>query len=106
MNGAALTVLLVLGALLFAGGFLLGRRGGRGRPDRTSDVGTPVEHATFETLHTASLAAPPCAPDSPRRARARPPAGCAPCSARTRSASPTGTGCSPGTASANITASM
>lgn len=59
MNGAALTVLLVLGALLFAGGLLLGRRGGRGRPDRTSDVGTPVEHATFETLHTASLAAPP-----------------------------------------------
>lgn len=24
-----------------------------------SDVGNPVEHATFETLHTASLAAPP-----------------------------------------------
>ncbi|MGW2659039.1 sensor histidine kinase, partial [Streptomyces sp. NPDC001478] len=29
------------------------------RPVRTSDVGNPVEHATFETLHTASLAAPP-----------------------------------------------
>ncbi|GGK01331.1 signal transduction histidine kinase [Streptomyces camponoticapitis] len=59
MTGAALAVLIVLGPLLLAGGYVLGRRTGRGRPDRTSDVGTPVEHATFETLHTASLAAPP-----------------------------------------------
>ncbi|MFJ5725066.1 sensor histidine kinase [Streptomyces sp. NPDC093149] len=50
--GYAVLVLLLLGA-----GFLLGRR--TARPVRTSDVGTPVEHATFETLHTASLAAPP-----------------------------------------------
>ncbi|MEU6014257.1 histidine kinase [Streptomyces sp. NPDC047515] len=49
--GYAVLVLLVLGV-----GFLLGRR--TARPVRTSDVGTPVEHATFETLHTASLAAP------------------------------------------------
>ncbi|MFE4857151.1 sensor histidine kinase [Streptomyces sp. NPDC056670] len=52
-----LAALLFLGPLLAAAGFLLGRRAaGRGR---ISDVGTPVEHATFETLHTASLAAPP-----------------------------------------------
>ncbi|MFD8963557.1 sensor histidine kinase [Streptomyces sp. NPDC059568] len=57
MSGAALAVLIVLGPLLLAGGFVLGRR--TARPARTSDVGTPVEHATFETLHTASLAAPP-----------------------------------------------
>ncbi|MFJ8311533.1 MULTISPECIES: sensor histidine kinase [unclassified Streptomyces] len=52
-----LAALLFLGPLLAGAGFLLGRRTARTR--RTSDVGTPVEHATFETLHTASLAAPP-----------------------------------------------
>jgi two-component system LytT family sensor kinase len=58
MSGAAaLAVLIALGPLLLAGGFLLGRR--TARPLRPSDVGTPVEHATFETLHTASLASPP-----------------------------------------------
>ncbi|MFC9647313.1 MULTISPECIES: sensor histidine kinase [unclassified Streptomyces] len=57
MSGSALAVLIVLGPLLLAGGFVLGRR--TARPERTSDVGTPVERATFETLHTASLAAPP-----------------------------------------------
>lgn len=57
MSGGSLAVLIVLGPLLLAGGFLLGRR--TARPVRPSDVGTPVEHATFETLHTASLAAPP-----------------------------------------------
>lgn len=106
MSGAALAVLIVLGALLSAGGYVLGRRTGQGRPDRTSDVGTPVEHATFETLHTASPRPRRCAPDSPRRARARPPAGCAHCWGPTRSASPTGTACWPGTVSASTTASM
>lgn len=57
MTGAAIAVLLVLVALLLGTGFWLGRR--TARPLRPSDVGTPVEHATFETLHTASLAAPP-----------------------------------------------
>ncbi|MET9361057.1 histidine kinase [Streptomyces sp. NPDC006632] len=52
-----LAALLFLGPLLAAAGFLLGRR--TARRARPSDVGTPVEHATFETLHTASLAAPP-----------------------------------------------
>nr|WP_202542802.1 histidine kinase [Streptomyces sp. SID2563] len=59
--------------MLFGGGLLLGRR--TARPLRTSDVGTPVEHATFETLHTASLAAPPLraglTEDSARRSARR-----------------------------------
>ncbi|WP_069752342.1 sensor histidine kinase [Streptomyces sp. EN16] len=57
MTGAAMAVLVVPAALLLGTGYLLGRR--TARPLRPSDVGTPVEHATFETLHTASLAAPP-----------------------------------------------
>ncbi|MGW4177265.1 sensor histidine kinase [Streptomyces rubiginosohelvolus] len=57
MTGAAVAVVVVLAALLVGAGCLLGRR--TARPMRPSDVGTPVEHATFETLHTASLAAPP-----------------------------------------------
>ncbi|WP_327112032.1 histidine kinase [Streptomyces sp. NBC_01341] len=56
MTGAGVAAIAVLALLLFGTGFLLGRTA---RPVRTSDVGTPVEHATFETLHTASLAAPP-----------------------------------------------
>ncbi|TPQ18500.1 sensor histidine kinase [Streptomyces sporangiiformans] len=42
---------------LLAAGFWLGRR--TTRPRSLGGLGTPVEHATFETLHTASLAAPP-----------------------------------------------
>ncbi|MFE2046102.1 sensor histidine kinase [Streptomyces sp. NPDC059477] len=42
---------------LLAAGFWLGRR--TARPDSLAGLGTPVEHATFQTLHTASLAAPP-----------------------------------------------
>ncbi|CAM5736880.1 hypothetical protein SALBM311S_08923 [Streptomyces alboniger] len=42
---------------LLAAGFWLGRR--TARPQNLGGLGTPVEHATFETLHTASLAAPP-----------------------------------------------
>ncbi|MET8838787.1 histidine kinase [Streptomyces rubiginosohelvolus] len=57
MTGAAVAVVVVLASLLVGAGYLLGRR--TARPVRPSDVGTPVEHATFETLHTASLAAPP-----------------------------------------------
>ncbi|MEE1841453.1 sensor histidine kinase [Streptomyces sp. JV190] len=57
MTGAGYAAPVLLALLLLGAGFLLGRR--TARPVRTSDVGTPVEHATFETLHTASLAAPP-----------------------------------------------
>ncbi|MEV5883925.1 histidine kinase [Streptomyces sp. NPDC052020] len=42
---------------LLAAGFWLGRR--TARPGSLAGLGTPVEHATFQTLHTASLAAPP-----------------------------------------------
>ncbi|GAA2285426.1 signal transduction histidine kinase [Streptomyces ruber] len=42
---------------LLAAGYRLGRRAARTRS--LAGLGTPVEHATFETLHTASLAAPP-----------------------------------------------
>ncbi|MBC9727209.1 sensor histidine kinase [Streptomyces sp. TRM68367] len=42
---------------LLAAGFWLGRR--TTRPQNLGGLGTPVEHATFQTLHTASLAAPP-----------------------------------------------
>ncbi|CAL9360638.1 Sensor histidine kinase BtsS [Streptomyces sp. enrichment culture] len=42
---------------LLAAGFWLGRR--TARPASLAGLGTPVEHATFQTLHTASLAAPP-----------------------------------------------
>lgn len=57
MTGAGYAVIVLIGVLLFGAGLLAGRR--TARPVRTSDVGNPVEHATFETLHTASLAAPP-----------------------------------------------
>jgi two-component system LytT family sensor kinase len=42
---------------LLAAGFWLGRR--TAAPPARGELGTPVEHATFQTLHTASLAAPP-----------------------------------------------
>ncbi|MEU1851219.1 histidine kinase [Streptomyces sp. NPDC019990] len=41
---------------MLAAGVWLGRR--TARPKTLGGLGTPVEHATFETLHTASLAAP------------------------------------------------
>ncbi|ANW21755.1 histidine kinase [Streptomyces clavuligerus] len=59
MTGTAIAVLAVVAVLLLVAGIALGRwferRGSR--PDL--DLGTPVERATFHTLHTASLAAPP-----------------------------------------------
>lgn len=87
---------------LLAAGFWLGRR--TARPENLGGLGTPVEHATFETLHTASLAAPPLraglteetARKSARRLRTL--------LARTPCAWPTRSGSSSGTASAAITA--
>ncbi|EFL30576.1 two-component system sensor kinase [Streptomyces viridochromogenes DSM 40736] len=52
LAGLCVAVLPVLAA-----GVWLGRR--TARPKSLGGLGTPVEHATFETLHTASLAAPP-----------------------------------------------
>ncbi|MDR3082720.1 MAG: sensor histidine kinase, partial [Streptomyces sp.] len=42
---------------LLAAGFWIGRR--TARPESLGGLGTPVEHATFQPLHTSSLAAPP-----------------------------------------------
>ncbi|MER7949789.1 histidine kinase [Streptomyces sp. NPDC096079] len=60
MSGIALAAAAAAGAVLLAAGFVLGRLTAR-RGGRTADpdLGTPVERATFHTLHTASLAAPP-----------------------------------------------
>ncbi|MCH0539734.1 histidine kinase [Streptomyces sp. MUM 203J] len=59
MTGTALAALVATGTLLLAAGFVVGRRTAlRGGRDGM-DLGTPVERATFHTLHTASLAAPP-----------------------------------------------
>ncbi|MEV6952212.1 histidine kinase [Streptomyces sp. NPDC051183] len=61
MTGAVLSVLVAAAAALLLGlGWAGGRRHAR-RGERAVglDLGTPVERATFHTLHTASLAAPP-----------------------------------------------
>ncbi|MEU8531001.1 histidine kinase [Streptomyces sp. NPDC048629] len=59
MNGIGYAALAVAGVLLLAAGFVLGRIAGRRGGRDGLDLGTPVERATFHTLHTASLAAPP-----------------------------------------------
>ncbi|MET9802520.1 histidine kinase [Streptomyces sp. NPDC006368] len=62
MSGATGTLLAALcaaGAVLLAAGFALGRLAARRAGRDVLDLGTPVERATFHTLHTASLAAPP-----------------------------------------------
>lgn len=81
MTGAVLAVMAAAGAALLLGlGWAAGRwHARRGERATGLDLGTPVERATFHTLHTASLAAPRCAPGSPRTPPARPPNGCAPC---------------------------
>ncbi|MCY0936489.1 sensor histidine kinase [Streptomyces sp. H34-S4] len=61
MTGALLSVLAAAGGALLLG---LGWAGGRRQARRSEralglHLGTPVERATFHTLHTASLAAPP-----------------------------------------------
>ncbi|MFF4717041.1 sensor histidine kinase [Streptomyces eurythermus] len=70
MNGLAL---LAAGApLLFAAGLATGRLTARRAARGGTDPGTPVERATFRTLHTASVAAPPLraglTPDAARKA--------------------------------------
>ncbi|MFE9254836.1 sensor histidine kinase [Streptomyces sp. NPDC006879] len=57
MTGA-LVAALTVGALLLGLGFVLGRRHHCPDEGAGADLGTPVERATFHTLHTASLAAP------------------------------------------------
>ncbi|WP_443080768.1 sensor histidine kinase [Streptomyces sp. PTD9-10] len=70
------TVALALAALaLFVLGAALGHAGARRQQENPAAPGTPVERATFHTLHTASLAAPPLraglTPDTARKAARR-----------------------------------
>ncbi|MFE7773762.1 sensor histidine kinase [Streptomyces sp. NPDC057445] len=59
MTGMALAALSAAAAVLLTVGFWLGRLTARRGTGPDLDLGTPVERATFHTLHTASLAAPP-----------------------------------------------
>ncbi|MGV9270421.1 sensor histidine kinase [Kitasatospora sp. NPDC003701] len=59
MTAGTLTAVCTAVVVLLAVGFLLGRASARRGSGRDLDLGTPVERATFQTLHTASLAAPP-----------------------------------------------
>ncbi|MER7623212.1 histidine kinase [Streptomyces sp. NPDC126503] len=60
MSGTAAAAAAAAGAVLVAAGYVLGRlTARRGHAAADLDLGTPVERATFHTLHTASLAAPP-----------------------------------------------
>ncbi|MFD0472274.1 hypothetical protein ACFQ0B_31230 [Nonomuraea thailandensis] len=68
------------------------------------ELGTsPAERATFETLHTASLAGPPLRAASPPTAPSAPRGTCARCSARPPWPSPTSSACSCTTATATTT---
>ncbi|MET9375411.1 histidine kinase [Streptomyces sp. NPDC002992] len=58
MTGIALAAAAAVGAVLLVAGYVLGRLTAR-RGAADLDLGTPVERATFHTLHAASLAAPP-----------------------------------------------
>ncbi|GAA2244376.1 histidine kinase [Streptomyces amakusaensis] len=59
MTGTAIAALTAAGLVLLVAGVLLGRVLERRAAGPDLDLGTPVERATFHTLHTASLAAPP-----------------------------------------------
>ncbi|MBT2525140.1 histidine kinase [Streptomyces sp. ISL-99] len=59
MTGIEIAALAAAGAVLLAAGIVLGRVTARHGRGEDLDLGTPVERATFHTLHTASLAAPP-----------------------------------------------
>ncbi|MFF8955035.1 histidine kinase [Streptomyces sp. NPDC014894] len=59
MTATGIAALTAAAAVLLAVGFVLGRLPARRGRGADLDLGTPVEHATFHTLHTASLAAPP-----------------------------------------------
>ena len=71
---------------------------------RPGHLGSEADRATFRTLHTASLAAPPLrAGLTEASARASPSGTCASCSARPPSRSPTPSGCWRGTAGTTTT---
>lgn len=59
-DGVVVALAVAGGAVLLGAGWLGGRlQARRGERAAGLDLGTPVERATFHTLHTASLAAPP-----------------------------------------------
>ncbi|MCM2389549.1 sensor histidine kinase [Streptomyces albipurpureus] len=59
MTGTGMAALAAAGAVLLLAGIVIGRLTPRRSTRPDLDLGTPVERATFHTLHTASLAAPP-----------------------------------------------
>ncbi len=59
MTGTGLAALAAAGVVLVVIGIVVGRLTARRGGETDLDLGTPVERATFHTLHTASLAAPP-----------------------------------------------
>ncbi|MCP3818207.1 histidine kinase [Streptomyces sp. A3M-1-3] len=59
MSATLIAALSAASAVVLAAGFALGRLTARRGHKADLDLGTPVERATFHTLHTASLAAPP-----------------------------------------------
>ncbi|MER7049781.1 sensor histidine kinase [Streptomyces jumonjinensis] len=59
MTGAVIAALAAAGVILLVAGIAVGRLMERRGSKPDLDLGTPVERATFHTLHTASLAAPP-----------------------------------------------
>ncbi|MEU9986419.1 histidine kinase [Streptomyces sp. NPDC048045] len=75
MTALGTVVLALAGLALFALGAVLGHAGARRQQENPAGPGTPVERATFHTLHTASLAAPPLraglTPDTARKAARR-----------------------------------
>ncbi|MEW2131841.1 histidine kinase [Streptomyces sp. NPDC005435] len=75
MSALGFLLLAVAGLALFVLGAALGHVAVRRQQENPAGPGTPVEQATFHTLHTASLAAPPLraglTPDTARKAARR-----------------------------------
>ncbi|MEU9398836.1 histidine kinase [Streptomyces sp. NPDC048242] len=75
MSALGVLLLAVAGLALFVLGAALGHVAVRRQQANPAGPGTPVEQATFHTLHTASLAAPPLraglTPDTARKAARR-----------------------------------
>ncbi|WP_018549395.1 histidine kinase [Streptomyces sp. LaPpAH-108] len=75
MSALGVLLLAVAALALFVLGAALGHVAVRRQQENPAGPGTPVEQATFHTLHTASLAAPPLraglTPDTARKAARR-----------------------------------
>ena len=97
-----LAALLFLGPLLAAAGFLLGRRSRAPRPHQRRRHPRRARHLRDAAHRLARRATAACRAHRGGRPKVGPPA-CARCSAPTRSASPTATPSSPGTARGSST---